>query len=366
MRTGIALILLALLLAGCQRPMQAVIVEGSVYADPEPVARPPPRDASAPPLAAPPAALANRAPTAPFFAPGTDGAHHVPNVHAFWWALADDLDGDTLLYTIATRVDDKEPIVQCAKLLFPPCELHLETGRAHVVTVTASDGRATSSASVTLTARNPILLLPDLDGNGTRWKVVAARLAEDGFVVLDFRGLTNDTLLHLAPGPYESLARFAVDRVAPLVQTSLAGSAYPAGQRIDVIALGIGGLVARILNEEQGWMEANVYVDAWWNDAIDHVILVGAPHLGADMACDTRACEDAAPNSTLLRRLAVADPPEATWTVSLDADPQIGRSAMLMHRTPDTRVEGAGRDEAPYRDEVYDAILRALALRRGR
>lgn len=353
-----AILISTILLAGCGRAPTEI--QGIAYHEPDTIL--PPRSAQTTP---PTLSLPDRPPTAPYFAPGLDGSHHVPSPLKFWWALADDPDGDTLLYTITTRVGDDEPILQCADLLFPPCELHLAMGRAHVVTVTANDGHATTAANVTLTARPPIVLLPDLDGNATRWDVIAARLEQDAYDVLDFRGLTDHTLLQLAPVPNESLAHFATERIAPLIQSALAANAYPPDQRVDVIAIGTGGLVARILHEEQGWMEQSVYADTHWNRAIHHAILIGTPNRGADLPCDARACLDAKPNSTLLRRLAHDDPPPDTWTISLDADPHIQADAMRIHRTPDTRIEGAGRDEAPYREDAYDAILRALAMRRG-
>lgn len=339
-----AILLFAVLLAGCSatRAPAAPLDDGLPLA-PEgedlPVAAPPEPPRAPPP---PPARENRHAPAAPLFAPGTNGSHHVPPAYALWWALADDADGDRVTYAVRTRVEEEgaKERVACLGTILPPCTIEVPAGRRVLATVVATDGELASNASVVLHGRPPVALVPDLDGDLDVLEPLAARLRADGFHVLHAASFAR-----LSKPADADVAAFAATNLTEAIALGLAAEGFRATQPIDVVALGQGGLAARVLAEERGVIAEGAFLDGAWNAQIGEVVLVGTPNAGAPI-------------------LANNEPPEATLVVSFDGD-TIPADGMRIHRVPDVRVEGADRTSVLARDELYRALMDRLAMRRG-
>ncbi len=140
----------------------------------------------------------------------------------------------------------------------------------------------------------PVVLIPGWHGDGAGFDEMIPKLTAQGIAVVDFdatkAGIQAMSYAPTAAGQH--IPYIAAKIVEEKIVAALAANGYPVGQKIDIVAHSMGGLVSRFLVEQPG-----ADVDYWssttgwygdgiadlatdWASRVDDLVMLGTPNHG--------------------------------------------------------------------------------------
>lgn len=149
----------------------------------------------------------------------------------------------------------------------------------------------------------PVVCLHGFNGDASTFDPVVPLLRDAGFEPI---ALTWEP----ADGR-QGLLETATEVVGPMIQAAIAERGYPEGQRISLLTHSMGGIVARVLVEQQGW-----------ETRLERLVMLSLPARGARTGLGNAACGlppadpwrgagcDLRQDAPLLAELGTAPPPD--------------------------------------------------------
>lgn len=274
-------------------------------------------------------------------AAGHEGTEQLPLSFSVAEAPVADPDGDPVRYDVVARNPDGGVASACRAVAEPACALTVPRfGRTYAIEITPSDGLLQGPISTFhVTTRLPIVLVHGWNGDSSTWDGLRESLVDEGYPVLDFTSITGGPSLHYDTS-VGGIAYEASKEVAPDVAAALRGAGYPAGQRFDVVAHSMGGLVTRWLVEHAGERitEAGTAVQTptGWSAQVRTLTMLATPNHGANFDCGSTACKEMTPGSDFLGYLGYRAGARAAGyrTLAGDADQVVDATSASLDDVP--------------------------------